>query len=95
MLTAALAALGMGRFYTAGPREARAWLFSEGETVVDCADKIHSDIARGFIACEVVQAGDVIAHKGYKGAKAAGCERVEGKEYRVRDGDVLTVRFGA
>jgi len=95
VLGAALSALGMGRFYTAGPREARAWLFREGETALDCAGKVHSDIARGFIACEVVRVEDVVAHGGYKAAKAAGCERVEGKEYRVRDGDVLTVRFSA
>ena len=80
-------------FFTAGEKETRAWTLGRGETAFDAAETIHSDIARGFIRCEVVRWDDLVAAGGHAEAARAGQQRQEGKTYVVEDGDVLNVRF--
>jgi ribosome-binding ATPase YchF (GTP1/OBG family) len=80
-------------FFTAGDKETRAWTLGRGETAIDAAETIHSDIARGFIRCEVVRWDDLVAAGGHAEAARAGKQRLEGKTYVVEDGDVLNVRF--
>jgi ribosome-binding ATPase YchF (GTP1/OBG family) len=80
-------------FFTAGEKETRAWTLQRGETAIDAAETIHSDIARGFIRCEVVRWDDLVAAGGHAEAARAGKQRLEGKTYVVEDGDVLNVRF--
>jgi ribosome-binding ATPase len=80
-------------FFTAGDKETRAWTLRRGETALDAAETIHSDIARGFIRCEVVRWDDLVAEGGHAEAARAGKQRLEGKTYVVEDGDVLNVRF--
>ena len=80
-------------FFTAGEKETRAWTLRHGETALDAAETIHSDIARGFIRCEVVRWDDLVAAGGHAEAARAGKQRLEGKPYVVEDGDVLNVRF--
>jgi ribosome-binding ATPase YchF (GTP1/OBG family) len=80
-------------FFTAGEKETRAWPLRRGETAIDAAETIHSDIARGFIRCEVVRWDDLVAAGGHAEAARAGKQRLEGKTYVVEDGDVLNVRF--
>jgi hypothetical protein len=80
-------------FFTAGEKETRAWTLRRGETALDAAETIHSDIARGFIRCEVVRWDDLVEAGGHAEAARAGKQRLEGKTYVVEDGDVLNVRF--
>jgi len=80
-------------FFTVGPKEARAWTVVRGTKAPQAAGAIHGDFERGFIACETIAYDDYIACKGETGAKEAGRMRVEGKEYVVKDGDVLLFRF--
>src|SRR5881227_1875363 len=80
-------------FFTAGEKETRAWTLRRGETALDAAETIHSDIARGFIRCEVVRWDDLVASGGHAEAARAGKQQLEGKTYVVEDGDVLNVRF--
>ena len=80
-------------FFTAGEKETRAWTLGRRETAIDAAETIHSDIARGFIRCEVVRWDDLVAAGGHAEAARAGKQRLEGKTYVVEDGDVLNVRF--
>jgi ribosome-binding ATPase YchF (GTP1/OBG family) len=80
-------------FFTAGEKETRAWTLRRGETALDAAGTIHSDIARGFIRCEVVRWDDLVTAGGHAEAARAGKQRLEGKTYLVQDGDVLNVRF--
>jgi ribosome-binding ATPase YchF (GTP1/OBG family) len=80
-------------FFTAGEKETRAWTLGRGETAIDAAETIHSDIARGFIRCEVVRWDDLVVAGGHAEAARAGKQRLEGKTYVVEDGDVLNVRF--
>ena len=80
-------------FFTAGEKETRAWTLRQGRTALDAAETIHSDIARGFIRCEVVRWDDLVAAGGHAEAARAGKQRLEGKSYVVEDGDVLNVRF--
>jgi ribosome-binding ATPase len=80
-------------FFTAGEKETRAWTLRRGETAIDAAATIHTDIARGFIRCEVVRWDDLVAAGGHAEAARAGKQRLEGKTYVVEDGDVLNVRF--
>jgi ribosome-binding ATPase len=80
-------------FFTAGEKETRAWTLRRGSTAIDAAATIHSDIARGFIRCEVVRWDDLVAAGGHAEAARAGKQRLEGKTYVVEDGDVLNVRF--
>jgi GTP-binding protein YchF len=85
--------LGLISFFTAGEPEVRAWTVPSGASALEAADVIHSDIARGFIRAEVVTHPDYVAHGGVAGAKQAGKFRLEGKDYIVRDGDVIYFRF--
>jgi ribosome-binding ATPase YchF (GTP1/OBG family) len=80
-------------FFTAGDKETRAWTLRRGETALDAAETIHSDIARGFIRCEVVRWDDLVQAGGHAEAARAGKQQLEGKTYVVEDGDVLNVRF--
>jgi len=80
-------------FFTAGEKETRAWTLRRGETALDAAETIHSDIARGFIRCEVVRWNDLVAAGGHAEAARAGKQRLESKPYVVEDGDVLNIRF--
>jgi ribosome-binding ATPase YchF (GTP1/OBG family) len=86
-------ALGLITFFTAGEKEARGWTLRRGQTALEAAEAIHSDIARGFIRCEVVRWGDLVDSGSYAEAARRGLQRLEGKTYQVEDGDVLTVRF--
>jgi hypothetical protein len=85
--------LGLQTYFTAGPKEVRAWTVQVGATAPQAAGVIHTDFERGFIRAEVTTYDDYIAGKGETGAKEAGKLRVEGKEYVVRDGDVMHFRF--
>jgi ribosome-binding ATPase YchF (GTP1/OBG family) len=80
-------------FFTAGEKETRAWTLRSGQTALEAADTIHSDIARGFIRCEVVRWDDLVAAGSHAEASRAGKQRLEGKTYEVQDGDVLNIRF--
>ncbi len=85
--------LGLHTYFTAGPKEVRAWTIPLGATAPQAAGKIHTDFEKGFIRAEVVGYDDYIAGKGEAGAKDAGKWRLEGKEYIVKDGDVVHFRF--
>jgi ribosome-binding ATPase YchF (GTP1/OBG family) len=80
-------------FFTAGDTETRAWTLHRGETALDAAGEIHTDIARGFIRCEVIRWSELVEAGTRAEARRRGLERVEGKTYVVADGDVLNVRF--
>ena len=80
-------------FFTVGPQEARAWTIGCGASAFDAAGEIHTDFQKGFIRAEVIACADYIKHKGEQGCKSAGVARVEGKEYTVRDGDIMHFRF--
>jgi ribosome-binding ATPase YchF (GTP1/OBG family) len=86
-------ALHLITFFTAGEKETRAWTLREGETALDAAESIHSDIARGFIRCEVIDWRDLVESGSHAEAARRGLQRLEGKTYPVRDGDVLNIRF--
>ncbi len=85
--------LGLQTFFTAGPKEVRAWTVPVGATAPQAAGKIHTDFEKGFIRAEVVSYEDFMACNGEQGAKEAGKWRLEGKEYVVQDGDVVHFRF--
>ena len=85
--------LGLNTFFTAGPKEARAWTFPEGAKAPQAAGEIHTDFERGFIRAETIAFDDFVTLKGESGAREAGKLRQEGKEYLVRDGDVLMFKF--
>jgi ribosome-binding ATPase len=80
-------------FFTAGEKETRAWTLRRGSTAVEAAGTIHSDIARGFIRCEVIRWDELVAAGGHAEAARAGQQRLESKTYVVEDGDVLNIRF--
>jgi ribosome-binding ATPase len=86
-------ALDLITFFTAGEKETRAWPLRNGETALEAAASIHSDIARGFIRCEVVDWQDLVSLGSHAEVARQGRQRLEGKTYVVRDGDVLNVRF--
>jgi ribosome-binding ATPase YchF (GTP1/OBG family) len=85
--------LDLVTFFTAGDKETRAWTLRSGETALDAAESIHSDIARGFIRCEVIDWKDLVEAGSHAEAARRGRQRLEGKTYLVRDGDVLNIRF--
>ena len=85
--------LGLHHFFTAGPKEARAWAVPMGALAPQAAGVIHTDFERGFIRAEVIGYEDFVAHGGEAGAKDAGKRRLEGKSYAVQDGDVMHFRF--
>jgi GTP-binding protein YchF len=93
VIRAGYALLGLQTYFTAGPKEVRAWTVPVGATAPQAAGVIHTDFERGFIRAEVTTYDDYIACKGEVGAKDAGKLRVEGKEYIVHDGDVMHFRF--
>ena len=80
-------------FFTAGPREVRAWTIKKGASAPRAGGVIHTDFEKGFIRAEVIAYDDFIEHQGEQGAKNAGKWRLEGKDYVVRDGDVILFRF--
>jgi ribosome-binding ATPase YchF (GTP1/OBG family) len=86
-------ALDLITFFTAGEKETRAWTLRNGQTAVEAAGTIHSDIARGFIRCEVIDWRDLVDAGSHAEAAKRGQQRLEGKTYVVRDGDVLNIRF--
>src|SRR5579862_2818511 len=85
--------LGLETYFTAGPKEVRAWTIRHGSTAPQAAGVIHTDFEKGFIRAEVIAYDDFVTLKGEHGAKEAGKMRLEGKEYIVRDGDVMHFRF--
>ena len=85
--------LGLQTYFTAGVKEVRAWTIHVGDTAPQAAGVIHTDFEHGFIRAEVISFDDFIACKGEQGAKEAGKMRLEGKEYVLRDGDVMHFRF--
>jgi ribosome-binding ATPase YchF (GTP1/OBG family) len=86
-------ALDLITFFTAGEKETRAWTLRRGQTALDAAESIHSDIARGFIRCEVVDWRDLVEAGSHAEVARRGKQRLEGKTYVVQDGDVLNIRF--
>jgi ribosome-binding ATPase YchF (GTP1/OBG family) len=86
-------ALDLITFFTIGEKEARAWTLRRGQTALDAAATVHSDIARGFIRCEVISWRDLLDSGSHAEAARHGLQRLEGKGYVVADGDVLNVRF--
>ncbi|HEX2789300.1 MAG TPA: redox-regulated ATPase YchF [Steroidobacteraceae bacterium] len=85
--------LGLLTYFTAGPKEVRAWTVRAGSTAPQAAGVIHTDFERGFIRAEVIAFEDYVNHRGEAGAREAGRLRLEGKEYIVREGDVMHFRF--
>jgi ribosome-binding ATPase len=86
-------ALGLLSFFTAGEKETRSWTLKRGQTALDAAETIHSDIARGFIRCEVIAWRDLVECGSHAEAAKRGLQRLEGKTYEVQDGDVVNIRF--
>ena len=93
VIRAAYQLLGLQTYFTAGVKEVRAWTVRVGATAPQAAGVIHSDFEKGFIRAEVIAYEDFIAYQGEQGAKEAGKLRLEGKEYVVREGDVMHFRF--
>ncbi|HZP91584.1 MAG TPA: redox-regulated ATPase YchF [Burkholderiales bacterium] len=93
LIRAAYDLLGLQTFFTAGEKEVRAWTIHKGETAPQAAGVIHTDFEKGFIRAEVVGFDDYVALGGEQGAKEAGRLRLEGRDYVVRDGDVMHFRF--
>jgi GTP-binding protein YchF len=93
LVRAAYQLLGLQTYFTAGVKEVRAWTILKGDTAPQAAAVIHTDFEKGFIRAEVIAYDDFIACKGEQGAKEAGKMRLEGKEYVVKDGDVMHFRF--
>ena len=85
--------LGLETYFTAGPKEVRAWTFLKGSKAPQCAGIIHSDFERGFIRAETISYDDFIKYNGEQGCKEAGKMRSEGKDYVVQDGDLLNFLF--
>jgi ribosome-binding ATPase len=86
-------ALDLITFFTAGDNETRAWTLRRGQTALEAAASVHSDIARGFIRCETISTDDLLAAGSHAEASRRGTQRLEGKTYEVQDGDVLNIRF--
>jgi ribosome-binding ATPase YchF (GTP1/OBG family) len=85
--------MGLQTYFTAGVKEVRAWTIHRGDSAPRAAAAIHTDFEKGFIRAEVIAYEDFIASKGEQGAKEAGKMRLEGKDYIVKDGDVMHFRF--
>jgi ribosome-binding ATPase YchF (GTP1/OBG family) len=85
--------LGLQTYFTAGPKEARAWTIHKGDTAPQAAGVIHTDFEKGFIRAETIAFEDYVRLNGEAGAREAGKLRQEGKEYVVQDGDVMNFRF--
>lgn len=93
LLRAILEASGQMLFFTAGEKEVRTWLLPKGGTALDAAAGIHTDLARGFIRAEVMQVDDIVRLGSERELKAAGLLRLEPKDYVIRDGDILNIKF--
>jgi len=93
LIRVGFATLGLQTFLTAGPKESRAWTIPVGATAPEAAGVIHTDFQRGFIKAEIVGYGDLVAAGSMPAARAAGKVRIEGKDYVMRDGDVVEFRF--
>jgi ribosome-binding ATPase len=93
LIRASYSLLGLATYFTAGVQEVRAWTFRNGMKAPQCAGIIHSDFERGFIRAEIVSYDDLLAAGSHNAAKEAGKVRLEGKEYIVKDGDVIHFRF--
>jgi ribosome-binding ATPase len=93
VIRAGYALLGLLTYFTAGPKEVRAWTVTAGSTAPQAAGVIHTDFEKGFIRAETITYDDYVRCKGENGAKDAGKMRLEGKDYVVRDGDVMHFRF--
>ncbi|MCW8886486.1 MAG: DUF933 domain-containing protein, partial [Motiliproteus sp.] len=85
--------LGLQTYFTAGEKEVRAWTVRQNATAPQAAGVIHTDFEKGFIRAEVVSYDDFVSNNGEQGAKEAGKWRLEGKDYPVKDGDVIHFRF--
>ena len=85
--------LQLETFFTSGPEESRAWTVSKNCTALKAAGVIHSDFEKGFIKSETVSYSDFIKNKGWLNSKSSGKMRLEGKDYIVKDGDILNFRF--
>ena len=95
LIRAGYALLGLITFFTAGPKEAHAWTVTKGARAPEAAGVIHTDFEKGFIRAETIAYDDYVANGGEAGARDAGKFRLEGKDYVVRDGDVMHFRFNA
>ncbi|MFP5373413.1 MAG: redox-regulated ATPase YchF [Gammaproteobacteria bacterium] len=93
VIRAAYRLLGLQTYFTAGPKEVRAWTVKAGSTAPQAAAVIHTDFEKGFIRAETIAFDDFVRYRGEAGARDAGRLRLEGKEYRVQEGDVLHFRF--
>ncbi|MCF5930758.1 DUF933 domain-containing protein, partial [Xanthomonas perforans] len=93
VIRAAYTLLGLQTYFTAGVKEVRAWTVKAGSTAPQAAAVIHTDFEKGFIRAETIGFDDFIKYRGEAGARDAGRLRLEGKEYRVQEGDVLHFRF--
>jgi len=93
LIRAAFKLLGLQTYFTAGVKEVRAWTIHIGDTAPQAAGVIHTDFERGFIRAQTIAFDDFVAHKGEQGAKDAGRMRAEGKDYVVKDGDVMNFLF--
>ena len=93
IIRAGYSLLDLLTFFTAGPKEARAWTVAKQSTAPNAAGVIHTDFEKGFIRAETIKFDDYVACGGESGAKEAGKLRLEGKEYIVQDGDVFHFRF--
>ena len=93
LIRAAFGLLGLQTYFTAGVKEVRAWTIHKGDSAPQAAGVIHTDFERGFIRAQTIAFDDYITHKGEQGAKEVGKMRAEGKEYIVKDGDVLNFLF--
>ena len=93
LIAASYRLLGLLSYLTAGATETRAWTIKAGTKAPQAAGKIHSDFERGFIRAEVVNYQDLLDNKTYAAAKEKGLVRLEGKDYVVKDGDVILFRF--
>ena len=95
LIRAGYGLLELETYFTVGPKEARAWTIRKGTLAPQAAGVIHGDFELGFIRAETIAFDDFVALKGEQGAKEAGKMRVEGKAYKVQDGDVLHFLFNA
>jgi GTP-binding protein YchF len=93
LIRAAFKLLGLQTYFTAGVKEVRAWTIHVGDTAPQAAGVIHTDFEKGFIRAQTIAFEDFVAYKGEQGAKDAGKMRAEGKEYVVKDGDVMNFLF--
>ena len=93
VIRAGYALLGLQTYFTAGEVEVRAWTFEKGWKAPQCAGVIHTDFEKGFIRAEVYHFDDLMKHRSEAKVKDAGALRVEGKEYVVKDGDIMHFRF--